>query len=176
VSSLYLIAITIPEPYYTELQTIQDEFAVVAWKKRIGSHITLFRPFQIETGTVNDVVNGLTTVAQKFKPFQIRASKIDTFKHDNLVIYAKVELSQELAWLQEDILDTIKQYTELQSDDYDAYHPHITLANKLTPAVFDDFLPKIKHKFQKFDFACSEFTLFKVQDTAWDPIKSFHLR
>lgn len=171
----FLITIMLPDNLAREISEIQEQFRTPSWPKNIEPHITLFPPF---THRVNksELETLLTSIATRFQPFPIHIAGIGTFRPKTSVIFAKVEKDEELARLQQTINSALKPIANRPGSNPTAFHPHVTLSNRLKPDAFDRQLKQIRSIKIDHHFICDRFSLMQLDKGKWQIVRDFVFR
>jgi len=105
----------------------------------IPPHITLKNAFEAHEEDAKDYADKLRQIASDTKPFSLKTSKISSFQPVNNVIYFKVEPTEELTNLHNEI----NQEFNRQNLDY-AFVPHITIGQKLSNDEHSDVFGSLR--------------------------------
>ena len=162
------VAISIPEPYATELQAHRASFGDPQ-AKAIPTHVTLVPPTPVEH-TLDHVVEHLTTVAARHPAFRLRLRGTATFRPVSPVVFVNVtEGISACEMLAYDI-----RRGPLAQELAFPYHPHVTVAHHLSEEVLDQAYEALA------DYDCA-FTVESYHlyvhgdDGVWRPIADFCL-
>jgi 2'-5' RNA ligase len=162
------VAIAIPEPYATELQTHRMSFGD-AQAQGIPTHVTLVPPTQVDT-SLDEVAAHLGEVAGKHSPFGLRLRGTATFRPVSPVVFVNVtEGISECELLAADV-----RQGPLEQELAYPYHPHVTVAHHLA----EDALDRAYEALADYDcgFEVDAFHLFvHGDDGVWRPIADFTL-
>src|SRR3989338_10436352 len=102
------------------------------WKihENIPPHITIVYPFDTEKiMTIKDLLREWAASQPIVGNFAL--SDFDHF--DEHVVFAKVDADQSVKESVVDLRSQLKAMPDMPVEDYPDWHPHVTLANKLTP-------------------------------------------
>jgi 2'-5' RNA ligase len=125
------VAIAIPEPYATELQTHRASFGDQQ-AKSIPTHVTLVPPTQLDD-SLEDVAEHLTHVASRHPRFRLRLRGTATFRPVSPVVFVNVtEGISECEMLAHEA----RQGPLAQQLAF-PYHPHVTVAHHLSEPALD---------------------------------------
>lgn len=162
------VAIAIPEPYATELQTHRaafgDELAA-----SIPTHVTLVPPTQVP-GMLDDVAAHLGAVAERHRPFRLRLRGTATFRPVSPVVF--VSVTEGISECE--ILARDARSGPLAQELAFPYHPHVTVAHHLSEADLD----RAYEVLADYDcaFVVQAFDLFvHGDDGVWRSIANFTL-
>lgn len=149
----YLIGITLPLALEEEIET---------WRRRFGAprtapHITLIPPFAWgESYTV--LAAAVESVSVRHGEFIIKGEGIGSF--GKAVLFVNVELTPELAAYQSELARKLAEFGVLPEKR--PYHPHITLATRLTPPRFREYLAELSDYNPRFAFPFQGATIFRL--------------
>jgi len=171
----YFLAIVIPGPLYSELESIKQELFQRHGLKgalRSPAHITLHRPFEWKEEKEQELIGKLSEFRfeeifsielKNFSFFEPRVIYADVIKnllldklHDRLTLYAKKEL---------------KLYNE--AEDLRGFHPHVTVAFRdLKKPKFYELQKDFEKKKLEGIFEYKGFCLLKLEKQ-WEVITTF---
>lgn len=152
----FFVGIMLPDDFAAEVECWRRRFAA----PRTAPHITLLPPFQWP-GSDEEIIKAISSCLEDISPFLLRTSGLGSF--GRRVIYVGVELTAELQHLYERL---IAKFAELGVGDLSqgrAYHPHITLATRLSPERYQVYREELSGYSPVRQFICREITLFKMQ-------------
>jgi 2'-5' RNA ligase len=162
------VALSIPEPWATELQdyrTALDPSAAL-----IPTHITLVPPTELATDDLVTVEDHLAKVAESGSPFAVHLRGTGTFRPVSPVVFIS---------LVEGISQTEQLAGAVRSGPLDVevefpFHPHVTIAHHLPDGQLDLAFDDLADFEAAFDVDC--FHLY-VHDSVqgWQPTRSFPL-
>ena len=116
------------------------------YRKRYDSHytkitpyITLKEPFDVEESQIEEISNKIKSIADQYGPLEIHASKVSSFFPATNVIYFKIELTEQLQKIHEDLYNKINIGKPKH-----VFIPHITIARDLTETEHDDIFPQLR--------------------------------
>jgi 2'-5' RNA ligase len=127
------VAIAIPEPYGSQLQTMRSSFGDPL-ADAIPTHVTLLPPTALNPGGLDVVSDHLEKVAAQHDPFDMHLRGSATFRPVSPVVF--VQLSKgigECEFLERDVRDGPLGTRTLDFP----YHPHVTVAHHLPEDVLD---------------------------------------
>jgi 2'-5' RNA ligase len=162
------VAISIPEPYATELQTHRASFGD-AQAQAIPTHVTLVPPTKVDYSLV-EVVEHLTDVAGRHQAFRLRLRGTATFRPVSPVVFVNVTEGISAC---EMLAHDLRQGPLEQELAY-PYHPHVTVAHHLSEAALD----RAYDALADYDsvFTVQSFDLFvHGDDGVWRAISDFAL-
>ena len=161
------VAIGIPEPYMSELQT---------WRERLGDpnaedippHITLLPPMILGPADLSEVENHLRVIAAREQPFPLHLRGSGTFRPISPVVFVTlVRGVSDCARLEAQV-----RSGPLAREAAFPYHPHVTVAHD----VGEPLLDRATEMLASYDaqFSVWGFTLFERGDDAvWRPQRDF---
>jgi 2'-5' RNA ligase len=162
------VAIAIPEPYATELQTHRMSFGD-AQAQAIPTHVTLVPPTVVDE-PLDEVIAHLADVSRRHAPFGLRLRGTATFRPISPVVFVNVtEGISNCELLAADV-----RHGPLKQELAFPYHPHVTVAHHLA----EDALDRAYEALADYDcgFAVGAFHLFvHGNDGVWRPITDFTL-
>jgi 2'-5' RNA ligase len=162
------VALSIPEPWATELQDYRSGIDPAA--ALIPTHITLVPPTIIDESQVEDVEDHLAKVADELATFDVHLRGTGTFRPVSPVVFVS---------LVEGISQTEQLAAAVRSGPLDVevefpFHPHVTIAHHLDEQAMDRAFDDLA----AFDcaFEVGGFHLY-VHDEAqgWRPTREFLL-
>ncbi|MEZ0448714.1 2'-5' RNA ligase family protein [Cellulomonas sp. ICMP 17802] len=163
------VAITVPEPYGTVLQTARARFGD-PWADFIPPHITLLGPTVIEHDEITSVDEHLAEVAAQHAPFVVRLRGTGTFRPVSPVVF--VQVAEGVAGCEG--LESSVRSGLLSQELRFVYHPHVTVAHE----VPDDRLDAAFDGLADFDasFVVDSFHSYAHgDDGVWRPARDFSL-
>ncbi|WP_448059441.1 2'-5' RNA ligase family protein [Cellulomonas hominis] len=163
------VAVTVPEPYGSALQTARARVGDPA-APFIPPHITLIGPTVVEPSQLVEVEEHLTAVAARHRPFIVHLRGTGTFRPVSPVVFVQVVEG----WAACEALETDIRTGPLAQDLRFDYHPHVTIAHELPDAALDDayealagydgrFVVSVVHSYEYGD------------DGVWRPVRDFPL-
>lgn len=152
----YFLGITLPDDFTKEVEIIRRRFAA----PRTAPHITLIPPFRW-TSSEGDLERILMDSIRGCLPFTVTTKGLGRFGRS--VIFIDVALSSELRKLYKRLKESLEQEGIDDLAKGRPYHPHITLATRLSPGEFDKYMAELVDYFPTGEFLCEEVALFKMQ-------------
>lgn len=163
------VAITIPEPWGSELQERRAAYGdSLAWT--IPTHITLLPPTQVRLHRLPQVDAHLTDVARRTSSFDVDLSGSATFRPVTQTSYLALSRGADSC---ERLASAVRSGPLHRSLTF-PYHPHVTMAVDLADEVHD----RVEDEFSSFrhSFLVTEFERFELSDYGvWEPVASFAL-
>lgn len=173
----YFIAIVIPEPFFTEIESLKHELLTSHGLKgalRSPAHITLHRPFEWKEEKERLLIEKLRNF--KFdSDFKIELQNFAWF--EPRVIYVNVQPNQHLFELHARLTSYAKQELKLfnEAEDLRGFHPHVTVAFRdLKKAMFYELQKGFDKKQFHGKFHYAGFSLLKL-NKKWEELHSFKL-
>lgn len=163
------VAITVPEPYGTVLQSARARFGD-PWAEFIPPHITLLGPTVVEHDEIEAVDEHLARVAASQVPFVVHLRGTATFRPVSPVVFVQLaEGAPGCAALERSVRSHVLDQ-EVRFD----YHPHVTVAHE----VADEQLDAASADLAGFDatFVVDSFHSYAHgDDGVWRPVRDFSL-
>jgi 2'-5' RNA ligase len=127
------VAIDIPEPWGTQLTRRRaqagDPAAVI-----VPAHLTLLGPTEIDPIRYDEIERHLDSVSAEHQPYQLHLRGTGTFRPVTDVVFVAVAAGiSECEQLAASVSDTDALHRELRFP----YHPHVTVAQDVSPAAMD---------------------------------------
>ncbi|QED47262.1 YjcG family protein [Cytobacillus dafuensis] len=137
----------------------------------IPPHLTLKSAFKATEEEIKQLTATLDKISNHFQPFQIKSTKISSFKPVNNVIYLKIEESEELNGLQKEINEKISE----EVLEY-AFVPHITVGQKLSNDEHSDVYGSLSlNQFNYEDTVDRFHLLYQLDNGSWTVYETFRL-
>ncbi|HSS67608.1 MAG TPA: 2'-5' RNA ligase family protein [Nocardioidaceae bacterium] len=163
------VAIAVPEPYASELQTHRAMFGDPL-ALAIPSHITLVPPTEV-VDNLDRVLDHLALVAQRHQAFGLRLRGTATFRPVSAVVFVAVTEGISAC---EMLAHDVRQGPLGQKLEY-PYHPHVTVAHHLDESALDEAYDALADYDCAFDV--DAFSLYiHGDDGVWRPEATFALR
>ncbi len=163
------VAITVPEPYGSLLQSARARFGD-PWAEFIPPHITLLGPTVIEHGDILAVDEHLEAVAARHAPFLVHLRGTGTFRPVSPVVY--VQVADGVAGC-EGLESSVRSGVLDQALRFH-YHPHVTVAHEVPDPQLDAAFDGLAD----FDaaFVVESFHSYAHgDDGVWRPARDFSL-
>jgi len=163
------IAITIPEPYGSILQSARGRVGDPA-APFIPPHITLLGPTVLEPDEIAGADEHLAAVAARHRPFVLHLRGTGTFRPVSPVVFVEVVAGRaECEGLERDV-----RTGPLAQEARFEYHPHVTIAHEVADAALDRAFVELAD----FDasFVVSAIHTYEYgDDEVWRPVRDFPL-
>jgi len=163
------VAITVPEPYGSQLQAARARHGD-PWAAYIPPHITLLGPTAIAPDQTAAVHDHLASVAGSHTPFVVRLRGTATFRPVTPVAF--VQVADGIAACER--LESAVRTGPLAQDLRFHYHPHVTIAHELSDAQLDEAMDDLA----SFDatFVVTRFHWYeRGADEVWRPRAEYPL-
>jgi 2'-5' RNA ligase len=161
------VAVGLPEPFNTELQT---------WRERLGDpnaerippHLTLLPPTFVPADALEEIEEHLRLVAAAEQAFDMRLRGSATFRPVSPVVF--VPLVQGISECER--LQAAVRAGPLTRELRFPYHPHVTVAHDLPPDDLDRAFEAVAS--YEAEFLVHGFSLFEQDaDGTWRPLRDF---
>jgi 2'-5' RNA ligase len=170
----YLISGEAAEWHINLAKSISEKFGTWKIYEKLPPHVTIFYLSELEDLTpVRELLQNWTK--EKTTPGNLVISDFDRF--DDRVVFAKVEPDNEARDMAEELIRKLKEIPGMTQEDFPVWHPHATLAYKLTPPEINQIweyvqtIPK-----PNFSIPFDNVTIFRFEgDMKWVAEESFNL-
>src|ERR1700729_630077 len=132
----------LPEPLAGFLNSLRCELVPRCQAK---THVTVLPPRPLATGLAETAWNDLNDALGGFPPFRVELTSIEVFQGTN-VIY----LSVGAGYRELERMHTALNQGPLQFAEPYEYHPHVTLAQELSPEDVDRVLARARSRWREF--------------------------
>ncbi len=164
------VAIDIPEPWGPALTRRRGE-AGDPQAAYVPAHVTLLGPTEVDTDLLPAVEKHLEAVASAQPPFTIHLRGTGTFRPVTEVVF--VTLAAGISEC-EMLAAAIAAAEGVSRDSRFPYHPHVTVAQDVSPDALDAVFKDLSDFSARFDVA--SFTLFSHGgEGPWRPRRDFPL-
>ncbi|HEY3364360.1 MAG TPA: 2'-5' RNA ligase family protein [Symbiobacteriaceae bacterium] len=160
-----------PPDMYRELMAIREKHPLL--RSVYPPHITVKSPFLFrQTGAT--VVDTVEAIVERWEPFELQLGGLGVFR--NSVLYVRVEESEPLLGLHQDLVNGLDGFVETLSDRFEGgtYTPHLTLADKLAPEDLGEARRALGDIRFKRRFTVEKIHLLRGRGR-WDITRSFPL-
>ncbi|XTZ13974.1 2'-5' RNA ligase family protein [Micromonospora echinospora] len=164
------VAVDIPEPWGSHLTRRRAE-AGDPLAAHIPAHVTLLGPTEIPVDAMPVVEAHLAAVAAAHLPFSLHLRGTGTFRPVTQVVFVAVAAGISECEL---LAEAISAAPELHRETRFPYHPHVTVAQDVTPEALD----RVYEDLADFSaiFEVEAFTLFSHSgQIRWQPRRDFRL-
>jgi 2'-5' RNA ligase len=161
------VALSIPEPYGSELQAHRDSFGDPL-ASSIPTHITLLPPTPVPHGDMHQVEEHLRKVADAERSFEIHLRGTGTFFPVSPVVFVSVAMGISAC----ERLEAAVRSGPLSRETRFPYHPHVTIAHHLPKETLErafEQLSTYDARFQVWGFSLYE----HGADGVWRPQRDF---
>jgi 2'-5' RNA ligase len=163
------VAVAIPEPYGPELQRRRASFGDPL-AASIPTHITLVPPTRVPAAALDDIERHLRSAAHDERPFHIHLRGTGTFRPVSPVVF--VALAEGIGDCER--LERKIRRGPLAVERAFPYHPHVTVAHRLSDDVLDRAFKELAH--YEVRFPVGAFSLYEHgADCVWRPRRDFPL-
>lgn len=161
------ILLAIPEPFGGELRERRASYGDPQ-AAAVPTHVTLLPPTEVDPGALPEIEKHLAAVAERGRPFRMRLHGTGTFRPVSQVVFVRVEKGlPECAALEAQVRAGVLD-RELQFP----YHPHVTVAHDLEPAMLDRAQTELAD--YEAEFEISGFGLYhREPDGTWITLRLF---
>ncbi len=165
----YFIGYLIPEPASTWhinlAKDIADKFNIWKIYERVPPHVTIYYLSELEN---------IETVKYFIKAW-IKDKKISgnftikDFGHfEDRVVFAKTESDDPIRSMIEELIKNIKLIPNMIKEDYPVWHPHATLAHKISPEEVKAIWEYVSNlEKPNFILPFDNITIFRFEDEKW---------
>jgi 2'-5' RNA ligase len=159
----------VPEPYGTELRRHRASFGDQQ-AEAVPTHVTLLPPTLVDEAAMDDIDEHLLKVALAHPRFVMQLRGTATFRPNSPVVF--VALTEGISACE--LLSESIRTGPLERDLPFPYHPHVTVAQDVPPAVLDEVYDDLAGFSARF--RVDRFTLFEHSgDGRWKPRRDFLL-
>ncbi|WP_071459179.1 2'-5' RNA ligase family protein [Bacillus massilinigeriensis] len=136
----------------------------------IPPHITLKSAFEATEEEIGPIANKISEIAEKFNPVHLQVTKFSSFSPVNNVIYLKVDPTEELENLHEELKAAFKSETSYK------FVPHITLGQEMSDAEHADVYGTLRLNTIQFDEHADRIhLLYQLDNGSWTVYETFRL-
>lgn len=163
------VSVAVPEPFGSWLQDYRVSLGEES-ARLIPTHVTLVSPYELDEAALPAVRTHLAEVAGRHAPFGIHLRGTGSFLPTSPVVFVGVV---------EGISACERLSAELRTGPLQAslafpYHPHVTVAHRLSPEALDRAFTELAGYDEQFDV--TEFWLYSNDETAgWQPLEAYQL-
>ncbi len=106
---------------------------------KITPHITLKEAFEADETEINKISETIASIAKKYAPLKIHASRISSFFPTTNVIFFRIEPTEQLTNLHQEL----QKQVNIGKPKH-VFIPHITIAQDLTETEHDDIYGQLR--------------------------------
>ncbi|NMB19675.1 MAG: hypothetical protein GX979_02295 [Firmicutes bacterium] len=155
----YFLGIRLPK----ELEETCERYRRAFKAPKTVAHLTVVPPFEWEQ-PAGELFKLLAEALEETKPFAVTGAGVGSF--GNRVLFINVNLTPELEAMQKALTLCLK--TAGVSVDNRPYHPHVTLATRLTAEEFSRYSRELADFHPEIDFVCSSLSIFEfTKERRW---------
>jgi 2'-5' RNA ligase len=137
----------------------------------IPPHLTLKYPFEADEDEIKEIADTLHQIAKKYDPLPLKVTKISSFQPVNNVIYLKVECTETLKNLHNDL-----HSGELGGEPEYMFVPHITIGQKLSNGELADVYSSLRMLDVTHEETIDRFhLLYQLENGSWTVYETFRL-
>jgi 2'-5' RNA ligase len=163
------IAVPIPEPHGTELQSARERFGD-AMAAKIPPHVTLLPPTELSAAEESELVEHLALAARGSSPFRMSLRGTGTFRPVSPVVFVQVARGIPEC---EPLERAVRQGPVDREPEF-PYHPHVTIAHHLDDEALDTAFDALAD--YRVDFDVVGFDLYHHgADDVWRSVRTFAL-
>lgn len=148
-----------------------------SYRKRYDPHYALIPPhvtlksLEASEGQMKEVTDTLEEIAKNHKGFKMNIKKVSSFQPVNNVIYLKIEPTDELTSLHQEINNKIIG----EKPEY-AFVPHITIGQKLSNDEHSDVYGSLRMLNVEHEESIDRFhLLYQLENGSWSVYETFRL-
>lgn len=138
---------------------------------KITPHITLKEAFEADEIEISKISNSITSIAKKYAPLKIHASRVSSFFPTTNVIFFRVEPTEQLTNLHQDLQNQLNIGKPKH-----VFIPHITIAQDLTETEHDDIFGQLRmigvNEQETIDRI---HLLYQLEDGSWTTYETYRL-
>ncbi len=169
----YLIQGEVADWHNNLAREIAEKFNIWKVYEKLPPHITIFNTSYLEN--VEPVVNFLENWSRSRKiPGNFTMNDYDYF--ESRAVFAETEPDSPVRTVVEELIKDVKLIPDMTQEDFPFWHPHATLAYKITPEEINavwEYVQTLKKP--NFILPFDNVTLFRFDDTKWIVEKTFRL-
>ncbi|KGR80541.1 YjcG family protein [Ureibacillus manganicus] len=138
---------------------------------KVTPHITLKEAFEVEDVDIQAISEKISSIAKKYAPLKIHASRISSFFPITNVIYFKIEPTEQLTNLHDELHSEIKIGKPRH-----VFVPHITIAQDITASEHDDVYGQLRMVgVNQQDTIDRIHLLYQLEDGSWTTYETYKL-
>ncbi|MFC5906950.1 2'-5' RNA ligase family protein [Streptacidiphilus monticola] len=161
------VSVAVPEPFAAQVQDARAGYGDPL-ARSIPTHVTLLPPTELSAAELPKVERHLTEAAEAHRPFRVLLRGTDSFRPVSAVVFLRIEEGvHQIKALEADV-----RSGPLARELAFPYHPHVTVAHNLEPAVLD----RAQHELRRYraEFTVPGFSLYRFgADEVWRPLRAF---
>lgn len=137
----------------------------------IPPHLTIKSPFDLDESQESQAMEKIHEIAKNTEPFPLRILKVGSFHPVNNVIYLRVQDTDGLMTLHEQLNEG-----SLQREETYTFVPHITIAQELSDAEHSDVYNSLRMRKMEHEETIDRFQLlYQLDNGSWTVYETFHL-
>lgn len=149
-----------------------------SYRKRYDPHYALITPhmtvkgvFEADENEIKTIAEQVAEIAKNHKPFTLKTTKVSSFAPVTNAIFFKVEPTEQLVALHDDL-----NAIDFNDEENYSFVPHITIAQKMNSSEHDDIYPQLKMIGAEFEEEIDRLhLLYQLEDGSWTVYETFRL-
>lgn len=138
---------------------------------KITPHITIKEAFEADEVQISNISLTIASIAQKYAPLKIHASRISSFYPTTNVVYFKIEPTEQLNKLHQDFQEQLK----IGKPKF-VFIPHITIAQDLTETEHDDIYSQLRMiGVNEQEYIDRIHLVYQLEDGSWTTYETYRL-
>jgi 2'-5' RNA ligase len=137
----------LPEPLAGFLDSLRCELVPLCQAK---SHITVLPPRPLAAGLPDNAWRDLSDLLGGFPPFRVELGSIEVFQGTNVIYLSVCAGYRELEKMHAEL-----NRGPLKFDEPFEYHPHVTLAQQLSPEEVESAVANARSRWREFPYSRS---------------------
>lgn len=178
-TSLYFIAIEIPDPVKRDIQLLKEDLSLRHQSHhslKTPIHLTLLKPTRWDETREGDIINALSSAGNNLSGGFIRLNNLSSFPPRTVFVDVKPE-GFILDIYQAVGLALANNNFIQDTSSISAFHPHITLMTRdLSASNYSNAIKELEGKSFRREVYINSFQLFKHNGKKWEVIKYFALK
>src|SRR5688500_1843959 len=172
-SSLYFLAVVLPQELNTEIKAFKNHM-LQEWGCRVAlkspAHITIIPPYWMDIALEGSLLQDLAALSDLFAPFTLNLQNFSAFRPKTL--FVAVQPSEQLLRLKmaADVLFTNNTQYKAKPDPR-SFHPHVTIATRdLHKKSFAEAWQFYEPKHYERAFTANGLSVLRHNQKEWDII------
>ncbi len=138
---------------------------------KVTPHITLKEAFEADESDIKMISEKISNIVQNYAPLKIHASRISSFYPNTNVIYFRIEPTEQLKKLHEELQAEINIGKPRH-----VFVPHVTIAQDLTDSEHDDVYGQLRmFGVNEEDTIDRIHLLYQLEDGSWTAYETYKL-
>lgn len=136
---------------------------------KITPHITLKEAFEADETEINKISEIVASIAKKYAPLKIHASRISSFYPTTNVIFFRIEPTEQLTSIHQELQEQVNIGKPKH-----VFIPHITIAQDLTETEHDDIYGQLRMIGVNEQETIDRIHLvYQLEDGSWTPYETY---